>query len=333
MTAATKAATTVVVPPLGADAEASSQNGGGGASAPPSSFNYGLVRLYGRTLDDIERVRIMTTNRIGAIERELGVPAHSHKGLGKTAGLLDEADSEIEKELRKLWRTHPLAAWSKSVKGVGDKSIARLIAEIGDPLIRPVGHIENERTRDRKFVVDYWEPRTLAQLWAYCGHGDPARRKRTDMNKDDALALGNPRAKMRVHLIAKAGMQRMCPACSAHKEVVTAERKAAGATREEAEKYAPPAHDCTCAETLPLRHAYNAARANYAARIRIEERGERVGEPWSDKHAHNAALRYVGKTFLGMLYAEASKTATTSSSPPLGAIAGASSRNGSGVSS
>lgn len=69
-----------------------------------------------------------------------------------------------EKNLTDMLRQHPLGPWIKAQKGVGDKQAARLLAVIGDP---------------------YWNdlhdrPRTVSELWAYCGlhvlaGGDPGQ--------------------------------------------------------------------------------------------------------------------------------------------------------------
>src|SRR5690606_6954143 len=45
--------------------------------------------------------------------------------------------------------------------------------------------------------------RSLRQLWTYCGHGAPVKRRK-GMSQDEALGLGSPRCKMLVHLLAEA---------------------------------------------------------------------------------------------------------------------------------
>lgn len=136
-----------------------------------------LIRHMGRTLDDLEKLRIQHQLRRMAFEREHETPLPPDAVFEQ----LTEAEHEAELELIRLWRQHELAAWAKSIKGIGEKSIARLIAEVGDPATR----------------------NTASQLWAYCGY-DPNRKRRKGMTQDEALACGNPRAKKQCWLIATA---------------------------------------------------------------------------------------------------------------------------------
>jgi hypothetical protein len=49
--------------------------------------------------------------------------------------------------------------------------------------------------------------RSVSQLWSYCGHGDAKRQRARGMSSEDAAAMGNPRAKMLVRLIAESCMK------------------------------------------------------------------------------------------------------------------------------
>jgi transposase len=194
-------------------------------------------------VDDIERVRIATGNRVGALERTFG---SSLPHLDAVLTQLQHVEDIAERELRRAWRQHSLAAWAKSIAGLGEPSIARLIAVIGDPA---------ERSNP-------------AKLWAYCGHGDPARsRLRRGAGQDELLARGSPEAKKRVWLIARQFVR---------------------------------------TPGSPYRAVYDAARAKYADRVhaspcaRCGPRGQpaQAGSPWSPGHQHAAAIRAVGKAFL-----------------------------------
>ena len=109
----------------------------------------------------------------------------------------DDLAFEAELELCRLWRKHPLAGWARDVRGVGEKTIARLISEIGDPADRS----------------------TVSQLWSYCGL-NPERKRRKGMGQEDALACGNPNARKRLWLIAtsmlKAGNRELYDARRLH---------------------------------------------------------------------------------------------------------------------
>lgn len=137
------------------------------------------IRTLGGILDDLERVRIMASNRVAAQEREYG-SALPH--LDVILSPINAAEHEAELELIRAWRRHSLAPWAKGIKGVGEKSIARLIAHVGDPGERP----------------------NVAKLWSYCGLGDPARKRRKGMTQEEAFKLGNPAAKKQCWLIGEA---------------------------------------------------------------------------------------------------------------------------------
>jgi len=140
-----------------------------------------LIRHMGRTLEDIEKLRIQHDHRRGAFQRE-------HQIVLPPDSVLDAlavAERGAILELKRLWRQHRLAPWAKEQIGVGEKQIARLIAEIGSPHLLPDG-----------------TERTVSQLWAYCGF-DPNRKRRKGMNQAEALACGNPHAKTRAVLIAQ----------------------------------------------------------------------------------------------------------------------------------
>jgi hypothetical protein len=91
-------------------------------------------------------------------------------------------------------RMHPLAAFVKQTRGLGEKQAARLLAAIGDPAAR-----ENP-----------------AKLWQYAGHGDPARSRK----RKGQVVEFNPTAKMRVHLCAESMLR------SGNREVYDAARAA-----------------------------------------------------------------------------------------------------------
>jgi hypothetical protein len=141
-----------------------------------------LLGLTAQTLDDIEKVRIATQNRIGALERE---------GLGDLATtdqlrvqLLEIAriEHELTLTLRRALRTHRLGPWVKRTVGVGEKQGARLIAAIGDPAWNDA----DKRPR-----------RGPAELWAYCGFAPGQRRQKGVKNN------WNTTAKMRAFLVAE----------------------------------------------------------------------------------------------------------------------------------
>lgn len=214
------------------------------------------IRTLGRLLDDLERVRIMNSNRIAAVEREYGSSLPSLDVIGQQVAAVEH---QAELELKRAWRKHPLAPWAAEIKGCGEKLIARLIAEIGDPAERP----------------------NVAKLWAYCGHGDPARsQKRKGMTQDELFKQGSPIAKKRVYLLA--AQFRRTPG-SYYREVYDEARK----------RYADRVHTKPCVRCGP------------------SGKPAPIGSEWSLGHQDAAALRYVGKEFLKDLWVASRATSST----------------------
>lgn len=129
-------------------------------------------------VDDLERVRIGTENRVGALVRTFG---SSLPHLDVLTEQLRAIEHQADLEMRREWRKDPFAPWAKSIPGAGPRLMARLMATIGDPADRP----------------------NPEKLWAYCGHGDPGRsRIPKGATKEQILARGNPEAKKRVWLLS-----------------------------------------------------------------------------------------------------------------------------------
>lgn len=220
-------------------------------------------------LADLEAVRIAQANRLGdltrsgpdadGIVRGLGLDTRDPDVARVTAivDIIGNAERQAILHLQRTMRRHPLGPWIKAQKGVGDKQAARLLAVIGDPYIN----------------ASTGQPRTVSALWAYCGHGDPARRKRKGMTQADLFALGNPEAKKRVWAIAASCLKAQGP----YADVYYA-RKEATEGRE---------HAGECVRCGPSGHP------------------AQPGSPWSDAHRHADALRVLGKTFLRDLWTEA----------------------------
>lgn len=165
-------------------------------------------------VDDLEHVRIETTNRIAALTATFG---SSLPHLDVLADQLKELEHQADLELRRQWRKDPLAPWAKAVPGAGERLMARLIATIGDPADRP----------------------NPAKLWAYCGHGDPERsRIPKGATQAELFARGNPDAKKRVWLLAS---QFCRTASSPYRIVYDAAR----------ERYADRTHKAPCVRCGP----------------------------------------------------------------------------------
>jgi len=267
--------------------------------------------LAADVLDDIERVRTANENRLRQLtrtavdsdgeERGFGLD-ESHPDVARLAAMvatLVAVEHDAVLELQRKLRKHPLGAWVKTTKGVGEKQGARLLAAIGDP---------------------YWNsakdaPRTVSALWAYCGlhvlpaghlsrddqcpsagraqllgshlssdshcasaagdqHRDtdqyPAAAQQPDVGvtakrRKGERANWSTKAKTRAYLIAESCMKQLAPQCRLGHITAGTELEAIG-----------PACECS-----PYRVVYDTRRAHTAT----------THPEWTDGHSHNDALR------------------------------------------
>jgi hypothetical protein len=245
------------------------------------------------TIDDIEQVRMAAENRLrqftrGADEldadggqRGFGWDIRSPAVVAQAAlvarmkcdseavrqALADERppkrkgcclEHDAERSLTRALRAHPLGPWVRTVRGVGEKQGGRLIAAIGDPYARPELLLPDE-------TWDPARPRTVSELWAYCGLKPGQKRKRGERANWSAAA------KMRAWNVAgsmlKAGNREVYDKRKAHTE--------------------GRLHEGECARCGP------------------KGKPAQPGTPWSDGHRHADALRVVSKEILKDLWREA----------------------------
>ena len=272
------------------------------------------LEMAAAVLDDIERVLLANQNRLRAMTRSEADVDGEIRGLGlderhpdvarlaAIVATLDAIYKDATRNLEKIMRRHPLYPWAKSIRGVGDKQIARLLAAVHDPYVRP------EIVRDDGTVLPAG-PRTVSALWAYCGlHVVPAGRSMFDAQKKDAgrdhvggaggdlgrsrsddhvsiagvaprrsrgqKANWSTKAKTRAYLISESCMKQLVKPC---------------AKPDDDAKWATHVEDCGCS---PFRRVYDARRAHTS-----------VTHPeWTDGHAQNDALRVVSKALLKDLW-------------------------------
>lgn len=184
-----------------------------------------------------------------------------HPDVARLANLVERLKQDhamAEDNLRQIMRAHPLGQWCKQTAGVGEKRLARLLAAVGDPFWNDL--------HDR--------PRTVSELWAYCGYdvrnGVAARRKRGE------LANWNDAARMRARLIA---LSCVMAKSSPYNPVYYQAR----------EKYADGKHDYEC---IPCGTKGRPAQPGTALR---------------DGHKHARALRAVAKEVLKDLWRESKR--------------------------
>lgn len=222
------------------------------------------LQMAAESVDDLERVRIAGENRLRQLTRTETDTDGEERGFGLTldhpavrrqadivAGL-QATEHQAVLALQRTMKAHPLGPWVKAQRGIGEKQAARLLAAIGDPYWNTL----------------YDRPRTVSELWAYCGYdvrdGQGARRRkgeRSNWSQDARM-----RARMIAESIVKAG---------GPYRVVYDERKAVTEGR---------VHVAECPQCVGSSHP---------------------GEPWRDGHRHADALRVVSKTVLKDLWMEA----------------------------
>lgn len=223
-----------------------------------------FLALSSDIVDDLERTRIANENRLRQLIRSEADSDGEERGFGLTLDhpdvqnlrMLVDGLSVLEqqavKQMSKRMKSDKLGPYVKGLKGVGDKQAARLIAVIGDPYI-------NSSTG---------QPRTVSQLWAYCGlhvlDGSAARRKK------GVKANWSTTAKTRAYLISESMLR------SGNRE----------------------AYDKRRDHTEGKLHDKNCVRCGPSGKPALE------GSPWSAGHCHADALRYQSKELLKGLWRE-----------------------------
>lgn len=222
--------------------------------------------MLAQTLNDLEGLRKAQANRLriltriepdaDGVMRGFGL-TEDHPGVQSVAMLLDASaglEAATVKEVQKHMRKHPMwTRYGKTAKGVGEKQLARLLAAIGDPYLKPV---------DGGFA-----PRTVSQLWAYCGlHTLPADQPSLDTHSSSVGGVLNVAAKRRKGQQANWSTEAKTRAYL----IATSAIKTNG----------------------ELRQVYDSRRAHTA-----------VTHPeWTPGHSHNDALRIVSKHMLKQLW-------------------------------
>lgn len=293
-------------------------------------------------LDDIERVRTANENRLRQMTRSVEDKDgevrgfgydESHPDVARLAAMVEtfkKVEHEATLSLQRKMRKHPLGAWVKAQRGVGEKQGARLLAAIGDPYINSA--------KDA--------PRTVSALWAYCGlhvlrvdqsssgthaslvdsaklpGGQPPRgtltasavgSRDTDQftDRDQSCIVGvaakrrkgeranwSTRAKMRAYLIAESCIKQLSPDCRGGHGPTDAQSTDAAPVQDPQDRGGqgvpgiPPTDATLSCACSPYRVVYDQRRAHTAT----------THPEWTDGHSHNDALRVASKEILKDLW-------------------------------
>jgi hypothetical protein len=245
------------------------------------------ARLFAQCLDGMEAERIAMSNRLGQMTRSGLDKDGKNRGFNmpkdhpqviqmqEVVDLAAEAEAKLTKMVEAEFRKHPLYRFVKKQKGWGDKQVARLLANLGDPYWN---HREDRR-------------RLVSELWAYCGYGGdgegrPQKRRRGQKSN------WSSRAKSKAFLVAESCMKQRCKPCGELQETMLYGH----------------VEGCTCS---PYRLVYEAERMRYegavhrdpCAQCGLKGKPAPAGSPLSQSHLRGRALRHVAKkAVLPLLY-------------------------------
>ena len=279
------------------------------------------LRLYGRNFTDLQDTRIRFENRVYAdvclgLDEPLGKshPDYLEALGGNNEEIISLIDANIEdegerkairKSLKSLTVYGLLTATEKEANrdlvaamlrvcsgpamtqwlatpGIGEPIVARVLGEIGHPVIAFPKHWEDNPDykeggdMDKKFLVSTVQPdgelffeRMVSQLWSYCGVGDANRKHRKGETQQEALAAGSR--------FTKALVWNMAQVCI---KMVGGEDK-----------------NGVVKPRSPYRNVYDDARTYYDTRDEGEH-CEKCKKDCTPLHRHNKAIRKVMKTIL-----------------------------------
>src|ERR1035441_289821 len=175
-------------------------------------MSYPELRHFAELYFDVQEFRKAIDNkcRSGAIDPDALKPILFPHIDSKLCGCLDCTEHKLSLQMRRCMRKTvpaPILAWQKAEKGIGEHLLARLLGVVGDPRRAEPYYWQGSGKDNRILVAAEPYDRSVSQLWSYCGHGDPTRKRHAKMDAEDALALGNPTAKMLVWNLATACMK------------------------------------------------------------------------------------------------------------------------------
>jgi hypothetical protein len=253
--------------------------------------------LFADAVGDLEAVRIANENRLrqltdpGELGHGLSVEHPQVRKLAELVDALENAEHQAVLSLKRAMRAHPLGDWVKATAGVGEKQATRLLASIRDP---------------------YWNdlherPRTVSELWAYCGfHTVHATDHLPDATQARPVGGGH------------AGDHRGCETqLTSVARVAPVRRRGQKANwnSDARQRIWLVAVSCVKVARSPYRDVYDQARAKYSVAVHLSPcvrcgpsgTPAAIDSPLSLGHQHARAIRLMCKEILRDLWREAQK--------------------------
>lgn len=273
-----------------------------------------LLFVSATTHNDLEQQRIASQNRLriltatepdeDGVVRGFGLDER-HPDVARLTIIVDgltQLEHDAELGLKHALRRCAIHPWVLTQKGLGEKQFARLLAAIGDP---------------------YWntakdQPRTVSQLWAYCGlHVLPAGHFTTVARGADAsgdpASQSNPdtptsSAGQSIPATREDGASTSDPGHSRHDTQSAIAGVAARRRRGQQANWSTDAKtraylcatSCIKQSDTPYRLVYDKRRAHTA----------KTHPDWTPGHSHNDGLRIVAKEILKQAWREARRLHT-----------------------
>lgn len=231
-------------------------------------------------VDDLEKVKIANHNRLRTLTMEgdhgqgMTLDHADVKRLADIVAVLDAAEHQAVLNLQRVMRAHPLGAFVKNSKGIGEKQAARLLASIRDP---------------------YWNdlhnrPRKLRELYRFCGMDVVGTSAQTRIEGQTANGAGVAPSKRRGERVHWSPDARMRLWLIASKCVMVGHGGPYRAVYDEGRiKYADAVHAQECKRCGP------------------KGKPAEAGSPLSAGHQNARAIRLIAKAILRDLWTESKR--------------------------
>jgi hypothetical protein len=250
-------------------------------------------------VDDLETVRIANQNRLRTLTagdeygHSLDADHPDVKRLAELVAVLEGAEHQAVLNLQRVMRKHPLGAFMKARRGLGEKQFARLLASLRDP---------------------YWNdlfnrPRTVRELYAYAGYH--VLGSDTQGANDSQPSIGVAAASLGTSTQAGRGSQ------DAHGAGVAPTRKRGEKSNwnSTARKRLWLCADACIVKSSHYRHVYDDGRLKYADAIHQQPCAQcgpkgkpaQPGTPLSAGHQHARARRLIAKAILKDVWDESKR--------------------------